>query len=547
METNPTTDAPKHGALASVEISTLRESKLNPRRTVDPARMAELVESVRSYGILQPLVVRRNGTGDTLEVLAGHRRLRAAREAGLEWLPVVIRELDDRQAIELMIIENLQREDLHPLEEAECYRQLHELHGHPVEDLAAQVGKSKAYIYSRLQLIRLPDEARRLFTGGRLTAATALLVTKLASDQQLEAARRFAGVDGRTGKPMQRFSGVCVEPMTLAEAKEAAEDFMTYLRAAPWKLTDAELVPEAGACSTCPKRTGAQPELFGDTSRNDSCLDHSCFGKKREAFQTRALEEAAAMGRTVLEGKEAEKAIRGAGVLGSGSYLNLSEREHLDPKIRPLRQLLGKKTIEDLGGGVVAVGEDGVVHELVPRKEAAAALGSKYEWAKRATARERAGDSRNTVERRKRLAQVEAGRAVVAEVMTAAEHQEKTEIWHAVAAGVIAEVWADAAREVCRRRGIEPPKRRFGGPDHCGALRALLGKMTSAEARLLALELLVSGWIIHSTWDVSPGKAPVDLACKALGVNRQAIAARVRRQLEKKAPKKKASKHSGRK
>jgi len=530
--------ADQNATLMTVEISILRESKLNPRRSTDPAKMAELVESVRTYGVLQPLVVRRNGTGESLEVIAGHRRLKAALEAGLQELPVVIRNLDDRQAVELMIVENLQREDLHPLEEAECYRQLHEVHGHPIEELAAQVGKSKAYIYNRLQLSRLPDEARKLFQEGRLTAATAQLVTKLSPDQQVEAARTFAGKDPKTGKPA-RWNR---EPMTLTEAKDSARDFMTWLSNAPWKLNDAELVPAAGPCSTCPKRTGAQPELWGETrDRTDACLDRECFAAKRDSFRSRVIERAEAKGQTVLEGKAAEKAIAGSHGTGGGEYIDLAERDWRDQKNRTLRTLLREKGVEALGGPIVAVKADGSVLELVPRKAATAALRAKYDWAKKAAASDRASTRSRVSARLKRAAQTATARAVVAEVLAAAELQEATNLWHVIAAGALDEVWAESTKEVCRRRGIEPAKRHRGLPDHEGALRGHLGKMTSTEARILALELLVTGSIVQRNWTDAQA---LNLACEALAVDRNAILARVKRELAKPAAGKGAKKKS---
>lgn len=171
--------------LALVEIA---ESKLNPRRDFAKDRLDELTESIRKVGVLQPVLVRprpkANGKAPVYELVAGHRRLRAAAAAGLQEIPVTVRELTDEQVLEAMVIENLHRADLHPLEEAEGYRKLHEDFKHPVEDLAARVGKSVAYVYARLKLCELTKEAKKAFLEDRITAGHAILLARLAPKDQ---------------------------------------------------------------------------------------------------------------------------------------------------------------------------------------------------------------------------------------------------------------------------------------------------------------------------------------------------------------------------
>lgn len=177
-------------ATQAIALTAIRESKTNPRRAFAQDALDELTESIRRHGVLQPVLVRpikagRNGVA--YELVAGARRLRASKAAELSEIPALVRELTDKEVLEVQVIENLQRTDLHPLEEAEGYRQLHEKHGYPVEDLAAKVGKSKAYVYARLKLCALTDEAKEAFLGDRITPGHAVLLARLKPEDQARA------------------------------------------------------------------------------------------------------------------------------------------------------------------------------------------------------------------------------------------------------------------------------------------------------------------------------------------------------------------------
>lgn len=174
--------------VTTLPLGEIAESKLNPRRDFAKEPLEELTESIRKVGVLQPVLVRpspkANGKASKYELVAGHRRLRAAAAAGLAEIPVTVRELTDEQVLEAMVIENLHRADLHPLEEAEGYRKLHEDFKHSVEDLAAKVGKSVAYVYARLKLCELTKEAKKAFLEDRITAGHAILLARLKAEDQ---------------------------------------------------------------------------------------------------------------------------------------------------------------------------------------------------------------------------------------------------------------------------------------------------------------------------------------------------------------------------
>lgn len=172
-----------------VPIDRLVESPLNPRKHFDPVRLGELAASMAGgVGIIAPLVVRRNGTPDTYEVIDGARRLRAAQLAGVTEAPIVVRDLDDVQVLEMMLVSNNQREDVHPLEEAEGYAALmHAAAGYTVEAIALKVGKSSSYVYQRLKLLQLTEPAQKAFYAGEITIAHAVRLARLTPEQQGDA------------------------------------------------------------------------------------------------------------------------------------------------------------------------------------------------------------------------------------------------------------------------------------------------------------------------------------------------------------------------
>ncbi|WP_245689499.1 ParB/RepB/Spo0J family partition protein [Roseospirillum parvum] len=198
----PPTDANRPNRM--VALSQLKPSPFQPRRRFDDAAMAELVESVRARGVLQPILVRPDPNDDGFEIIAGERRWRAAQEAQLHDVPVVVRTFSDREVLEVALVENLQRQDLSPLEEAEGYARLMAEFAHTQEQLAEAVGKSRSHVANMLRLLGLPDDVKEMVSDGRLSMghARALLgaespsvlarqvVGKQMSVRQTEAAAR---------------------------------------------------------------------------------------------------------------------------------------------------------------------------------------------------------------------------------------------------------------------------------------------------------------------------------------------------------------------
>lgn len=164
----------------SVPVATIRPSRVQPRESFLEERIAELVESVRAKGILQPLLVRPVDGG--FELIAGERRLRAAQRLGLEEVPVIVRSADDREALELALIENIQRENLNPIEEANAYRRLSEEFNLTHDEIACRVGKDRSTVANTVRLLQLPEEIKAKIEAGLLSAGHARSLIGLSSD-----------------------------------------------------------------------------------------------------------------------------------------------------------------------------------------------------------------------------------------------------------------------------------------------------------------------------------------------------------------------------
>ncbi len=178
-------------------------SRANPRKDFDAELLEDLTNSIRKKGVMQPLLVRPSGQGpDVYEIIAGERRWRAAQRAGLHEVPVIIREVDDKEALELAIIENVQRADLNPLEEAQGYGQLIEQFSYTQQDLAHVIGKSRSHVANTLRLLRLPSEVQSMLEHGELTAGHAR--TLITSEDPLSLARRIvdAGLSVREAEAL---------------------------------------------------------------------------------------------------------------------------------------------------------------------------------------------------------------------------------------------------------------------------------------------------------------------------------------------------------
>lgn len=174
-----TPEAPAAAADQFVPIEFVGRNANNPRRQFDESDLEDLARSINQHGIVQPIVVRPMGQGN-YEIIAGERRWRAAQRAGLVEIPVLVRDVDDRTALEIAIVENVQRSDLNPIEEAHGYDQLIAEHGYTQNDLGDIIGKSRSHVANSLRLLKLPEPVRDMLASGELTAGHARAIASTA-------------------------------------------------------------------------------------------------------------------------------------------------------------------------------------------------------------------------------------------------------------------------------------------------------------------------------------------------------------------------------
>src|SRR5437899_12673 len=287
---------PVVSSIQEVQLAKIRESKTNPRRFFDEAKLVELSDNIRQYGVLQPILLRPlpEGEAGTYELVAGTRRYRASKLARRESIPATVRELTDTQALELQVIENVQRVDVHPLDEAQGYAALIELQPdtYTVESIASRVGRSPTYVNGRLRLIQLIPEAKQAFYEDKLTVAHAFEIARLQPNDQRRALQECF--------PHYRNAAAILkdkkaEATTVRELRGWIErEIHLDLTNAPFDPQDETLLPKAGACARCPNRTGSNPLLFPEVRQKSICTDRECYRAKVEALvqiQVKPLEE----------------------------------------------------------------------------------------------------------------------------------------------------------------------------------------------------------------------------------------------------------------
>lgn len=297
----PLFDAPK-----LLDLDKVIRSSINPRRRFNEGALNELASNIRRHGVLQPILCRPKKVGDDefFEIVAGERRWRASRIAEQPQVPAIVREMTDTEALEIAVIENAQREDLHPLEEAEGFGALLKAYGHgeassqSADDLAAKIGKSRTHIYNRLKLLQLIPDLRDAFFKDDFNATVAQQLARLPAKMQPKAfaALRKATADG--------------EPINVREsAKLLRAQFHLRMDRATFPIEDASLLEGAPACTQCPKMSGNEPDLFGDEPDN-VCTDGDCFQGKKLAFNERIKAKAREEGLEVMDGDNARAMLK---------------------------------------------------------------------------------------------------------------------------------------------------------------------------------------------------------------------------------------------
>ncbi|MGN1112526.1 MAG: ParB/RepB/Spo0J family partition protein [Acutalibacteraceae bacterium] len=211
----------------TLKISELQPNRDQPRREFDEKSLAELADSISQHGILQPLLVRPFLDGG-YQIVAGERRYRAARMAGLTEVPVVIRDLSDSETMQLALIENLQREDLTPVEEARGYRQLMDNYGLKQEEVSRVVGKSRPAIANTLRLLELPEDILQLISDGKLSAGHGRTLLAFKNPQEMEKAARLASTEDISVRELERLAKKSNKALEGADVQKIFEKKLSY-------------------------------------------------------------------------------------------------------------------------------------------------------------------------------------------------------------------------------------------------------------------------------------------------------------------------------
>ena len=341
------------------------------RKHFKPETLEEMASSIREKGVIQAIIVRpvsciedearRKAAGNAkYELVVGERRWRGSKIAAKTEIPSVIRKLNDHEALMLQVIENAQREDPDLLEEAEQYDALLKSGKTTIDELVGEVGKSRATIYGRIKLLNAPEKAKAAYRAGKLSPQVLLLISRIPNPKLAEEATERILKGNHNG-----------EPLTVRQVQNMiGTEYMTQLKGAPFDQKDAALVPTAGPCATCPKRSGNQKELFPDIGRADVCTDTTCFRLKCDAARSRLMAKAESEGKVVLSPEDSQT------LYPHGHYLS-----HEAPVVelanpcpfasgKTWQEVVAKLPEDERPTVIVAVDRNGDLHEVIGRKEA---------------------------------------------------------------------------------------------------------------------------------------------------------------------------------
>jgi len=331
--------APADETIVTIPWSQLHDSPLQYRQTYSDATIAEIAASIKDTGrIHQPLVVRlrypnplfrdQYDAQDGFEIVFGHTRKRGGMAAGLAGAPCVVRDLNDAQVRAAQAAENIARADVHPIEEAQGLRAMIQEDGISADELAEQLGKSRSYIYGRLKLLALCPEVRKAVLANEIGTEVGLLIARVGGYKMQAKAlgyikAKYYDLEDGGKKSFRHIRDLLNERFTLD------------LKSAIFDVDDEMLVPSAGYCGRCPKRSGNAPE-FADVVADDGlrqysrvhrgadiCTDPDCFDAKKRAHLAREAAKLEQAGKTVITGNKARQAVTATGDL-KGAYVDLA-------------------------------------------------------------------------------------------------------------------------------------------------------------------------------------------------------------------------------
>ncbi len=508
--------APVQTQIIQVELPDLADSPFQKKRVSDRGNVDELAASMREVGVLEPLLVRLNSKlgAATYETVAGHRRKRGAALAELKTVPCMVGEYTDDQVLEIQTVENSQRADVHPLDEADNFAELVK-RGRTTAQIAERIGRPSAYVVKRLQLCELAPDCRKALDEDRITLGVAEMIARI-PDRQLQAdALRAVG------------SNEHAHALPAKRAGEVIRDrFMLRLADAPFDRGDAELVKKAGACMACPKRSGNALELFADVDSPDVCTDPTCYRSKLDAHWTKVNAAAKDNGTKVLADSTAKKVFSPQGgerTAHDSEWIGLDEEHYSAATGRNTKVRAALKGL-DVEPTLARNPHTGKIHELVPRKAYDAAVAK----AKRANDTARSSSS-GSKKKGKAGAEDKAQRerdALKAEITDRAKQHLTVEIgdkveksgakadlavFRLIAPWVAANAY-EGRDEALKRRGLNFTK--FNG---------WAAKASESALRSFIAEALVGDMFSLYGAPSKDDEREVDALCKLIGVDRAAI------------------------
>lgn len=445
-----------------IPITEITPSPFNTRKIFDPVKLWELAASIQANGIIEPLIVRPRDPKahglypEPFELVAGERRFRAAKLAGLVEVPCIVRELTDEQVLDQQLIENIQREDLHPLEEARGYEQRKDA-GATNDDLVRITGKDRTTVARRLQLLQLIEEAQQIFLRGGMIPKQALMISRLPQSEQSKALLYV--MTGRWDLAAKAREGELLKLKPDLKASESPSQLahfidsviMRPLAKAPWSKKDANLVPEAGSCNACTKRTGSNALLFDEAgAKNDRCLDGACYEAKLEAHLIQLETKATAKGEVVKR------------IESSGFYTEWKEVQ-------------GDRCESEIKGVMADGNRRGEIRRVCMDKSC------KIHWGSRSSSSSRSSGQKDREEKLKQERQYRAQlwTAVAREIK-----QPGLEDIRAAALSMWERAWHDLKKSYMDARGIEAPKT-TSGRDYDKPVAKLIGAMKQSKELLV--------------------------------------------------------------
>lgn len=468
----------------SVSLAQLRESPFNPRKHYDEGGLNELAASIADRGILQPLLVRRIENAKTpYEIVAGHRRSRAATIAKLTAVPVILHDFTDRDVRQIQLIENAQRVDLSPLEEAEAYAALREL-GLSTREIAKEVRKEPSHVAARLTLNTLPAKVKAELAAGVLTAEHAELIGLIPDPQlQEQALKKFIVEHFIEANSSKTAKGV----IPLAKARRIVEtEFMTVLSAAPFDTEDPTLSP-LGACATCPFRSGNDRDLFGNVQGKNVCTNLADYRLKIENHLKRLREQGATV---LLTPREVKEVFPFGNPQVADGFVDLDGKCADDPKGRTYDQLLA----DEPKRSTVFAQVNGRLRRVYPKAQLAAALdASGHEFLRRKSERPATNDAERKARQQQKLDR--AVRQATLAAFAAAIPKAKLGLseWIDLLASIVIEEKGWQLEDVLPRHGFTGKRDDLKG--NCEAIaRKLVGKMADAQKRAFVIDALVHTW-----------------------------------------------------